>query len=59
KKRPYSCFCGENFIRHSHLTRHQLCHTGEKAFECPVCERRYARKDLLQRHLRDVHDKVL
>ncbi|RKL14382.1 hypothetical protein BFJ68_g6346 [Fusarium oxysporum] len=37
------------YTRAEHLRRHQSSHQ-EPQFECPVCQRRFHRKDLLERH---------
>lgn len=40
----------------SHLNNHKKKHTGEKAFECPVCHARFAWKYNMQCHVRTVHE---
>ncbi|KAH8658347.1 hypothetical protein BX600DRAFT_552491 [Xylariales sp. PMI_506] len=51
-----SCaYCQRTFRKTEHLLRHQRSHTGEKPFQCPKCGRRYARSDVLQRHLKLYH----
>ena len=47
------CTCGQKFGTTSHLQRHMLTHTGERAFVCYICGRLFSRKDSLQRHLRN------
>ncbi|KAH7200787.1 uncharacterized protein BKA55DRAFT_580640 [Fusarium redolens] len=37
------------YTRAEHPRRHQASHQ-EPQFECPVCQRRFHRKDLLERH---------
>ncbi|KAJ6613956.1 hypothetical protein B0H10DRAFT_2221809 [Mycena sp. CBHHK59/15] len=44
----YEC----RFDRPSTLKKHLLVHTGEKAFQCPICERRFGVMSNLNRHIR-------
>ncbi|SCU97551.1 LAME_0F20054g1_1 [Lachancea meyersii CBS 8951] len=44
--------CNKAFSRPSQLTQHQeTVHRGIKAFKCPQCDRSFARKSHLERHL--------
>jgi len=44
--------CDRRFLTNHHLGRHELLHTGEKAFECLDCKIKFARSDYLLRHQR-------
>ncbi|KAH7259374.1 uncharacterized protein BKA55DRAFT_639345 [Fusarium redolens] len=46
--------CQKVYTRAEHLRRHQSSHQ-EPQFECPVCQRRFHRKDLLERHYKRIH----
>ncbi|KAI1179603.1 hypothetical protein F4777DRAFT_574908 [Nemania sp. FL0916] len=43
--------CGKVFRRKEHLTRHLKSHDTELQYECHICGRRYARSDVLKRHV--------
>ncbi|KPM40998.1 hypothetical protein AK830_g5555 [Neonectria ditissima] len=54
--RPHLCtYCSRSFRRPEHLQRHTRTHTKEKPYACP-CGSSFARRDLLRRHERLVHD---
>lgn len=42
--------CSKRFVSRSQLQRHELCHTGERPFQCNKCKNRYKQKTHLQRH---------
>lgn len=52
-------YCKRAFSRSEHKARHERSHTGTKPFECKVCLRGFVRRDLLQRHIRTVHKKLI
>ena len=55
-KCPYPECAGYEYFRYgSSLKRHMFMHTSEQPFQCDICEKRFARKDHLRRHKKDVH----
>jgi uncharacterized Zn-finger protein len=60
RRRPaglFKChYCGKDWPTPSLLMAHQISHTGERNFECHVCEKRFAQSGALTRHIRVVHD---
>ncbi|GAA97237.1 uncharacterized protein L969DRAFT_84336 [Mixia osmundae IAM 14324] len=58
-KPPPTCgFCGATFKKTEHKQRHEMTHTLERPFPCKVCDRRFARKDTLDRHFKSKHGSV-
>ncbi|KAJ2476603.1 hypothetical protein IWW56_004820 [Coemansia sp. RSA 2131] len=54
--RPHNCrHCRRTFTRKHDLERHQVLHDDADAFKCAVCDRGFARLDVLQRHTNAVH----
>lgn len=52
----YECtFCGK-LMKMKYVTRHTRTHTGEKPYECNICNRSFARADTLLIHRRRLHD---
>ncbi|KAI0428122.1 hypothetical protein F5Y09DRAFT_349823 [Xylaria sp. FL1042] len=43
--------CRKVFRRKEHLTRHLKSHDGQLQYACHICGRRYARSDVLKRHI--------
>ncbi|KAI1279629.1 hypothetical protein F5Y07DRAFT_396678 [Xylaria sp. FL0933] len=43
--------CRKVFRRKEHLTRHLKSHDGQLQYVCHICGRRYARSDVLKRHV--------
>lgn len=57
KQRKFKCeLCPSSFKRSSHLTRHQLVHTGERPFACEQCDKAFSRHDKLKHHIRKAHE---
>lgn len=60
RRRPgimFKChYCGREWPTPSLLMAHQISHTGERNFECHICEKRFAQSGALSRHIRVVHD---
>ncbi|KAL2835334.1 fungal-specific transcription factor domain-containing protein [Aspergillus pseudoustus] len=42
--------CRRSFGKAEHLQRHQRAHTGDARHECPVCQKRFIRRDVMTRH---------
>lgn len=64
-KRFYYCLasqltpqlCSATFTRPQHVGRHLRAHTGDRPYECKECPLRFARSDLLSRHVNKAHPK--
>ena len=54
---PYNCpyNCGKKFRTAASLKRHIVIHTGERPYQCSKCEKRFACKRDLNRHLAVIH----
>ncbi|KAB7502207.1 Krueppel-like factor 1 [Armadillidium nasatum] len=54
-EKPYMCDwkgCGWKFARSDELTRHYRKHTGDRPFQCRLCERAFSRSDHLSLHMK-------
>ena len=54
-EKPYQCAwkdCGWKFARSDELTRHYRKHTGDRPFQCQLCERAFSRSDHLALHMK-------
>ncbi|KAH8698650.1 fungal-specific transcription factor domain-containing protein [Talaromyces proteolyticus] len=43
--------CGRVYGKREHLQRHERGHAGDVKYECPVCKKRFVRRDVMTRHL--------
>ncbi|KAE8132830.1 hypothetical protein BDV38DRAFT_200541 [Aspergillus pseudotamarii] len=48
--------CGLSYRRKEHVTRHARRHFQSDSFECPFCDRHFARNDTLRQHVRTHHE---
>ncbi|KAL0831784.1 hypothetical protein ABMA28_001322 [Loxostege sticticalis] len=56
ERRAHQCpRCPRAFHSRKDMRRHQAVHTDSKPFRCKVCNRRFRRKDNLERHIRNTH----
>ncbi|CAH2040170.1 unnamed protein product, partial [Iphiclides podalirius] len=54
--RPHQCpRCPQAFHSGKDMRRHAAVHSDSKPFRCKVCNRRFRRKDNLERHIRNTH----
>lgn len=59
-ERRYECHLCKKFIAFdlTPLKIHLRMHTGAKPYHCKICMNRFARKEVLKRHLNGVHGKM-
>ncbi|KAJ6643497.1 Zinc finger protein [Pseudolycoriella hygida] len=51
-KKNFKCEeCGRFLLSRSHLVIHQRIHTGEKPFQCDICESKFATKRCVTKHM--------
>ncbi|KAK0553180.1 hypothetical protein OC845_001316 [Tilletia horrida] len=57
-ERPFACpvpGCDKRFARRHDMNRHHDLHTNKKQHTCELCNRRFARLDALNRHLKNTN----
>ena len=52
---PPCRLCGKRFDHFERYESHMLSHQGLKANKCELCERKYARRDALRKHVKQNH----
>lgn len=53
KEKHHACDeCDAQFFGKSELTKHMYMHTGEKKYQCSICQKAYGRNYHLMRHMR-------
>jgi len=48
-------YCGRSFSQKASMERHQRQHTGERPFQCTLCDSSYTRKENLHTHMSRMH----
>lgn len=47
----FQCQCGRRFLKQSQLKRHEVVHTAERPYVCPICFKDFTRKDNMTVHM--------
>lgn len=50
--------CDREFPRSSQISSHMRTHTGEKPYQCTICEKRFSYCSSLRNHIKGVHEKL-
>ena len=50
--------CGKHSVSASHLKKHMLVHSDDKAHPCSLCQKRYKTLFTLKEHIRRIHEGV-
>ncbi|XP_038221675.1 zinc finger protein 530 [Zerene cesonia] len=59
-RRQHQCpRCPQAFHSRKDMRRHAAVHTDTKPYRCKLCDRRFRRKDNLERHIRNTHPKYV
>lgn len=54
----FSCdLCSYSTNNRGHFLEHQVTHTGERPYACPVCSKGFSTKSNMQRHYVFLHGK--
>lgn len=59
-KRHYNVFkcdvCGISFNQKDSLVKHMRCHSGDKPYQCPKCDKRFTQKYNMELHCKKIHN---
>ncbi|KAI5637208.1 zinc-finger double domain-containing protein [Phthorimaea operculella] len=59
RERKHLCtICGRGFTEKKTMENHVRTHTGERPFECPHCESKFAQKYAMHTHVKKIHMKI-
>ncbi|XP_060533785.1 gastrula zinc finger protein XlCGF52.1-like isoform X1 [Cylas formicarius] len=57
KDRKYIChICPRAYYARNKLTRHLYTHSGEKPFQCTICDKKFNDKSYLKQHMKKTHN---